>query len=182
MFIAKDIVQLPSWLRRLWAGFNVRPDGGVSEELIAAPSACRTKRHAGLRKHFCRKALSQLQDVANEKLEIELFRSHELVSELLERAHRFRAVDENGLFSLAKDLNRLIVERIDSGALRTHITPPNGEKWGSLKLLENLLALKYKNGFARKLLTPLVGVNELRVADAPPAKWRYRECFQYGRS
>ena len=30
---ASDIADLPDWLQVAWAGFNVRPEGGVSQEL-----------------------------------------------------------------------------------------------------------------------------------------------------
>jgi hypothetical protein len=46
------------------------------------------------------------------------------------------------------------------------VSPPKGEKWGSVKSLENLLASKIDPEKARSLLTPLVGIYELRHADA----------------
>ena len=33
---AKDVVLLPEWQQRIWAGHNVGPEGGVSEELLAS--------------------------------------------------------------------------------------------------------------------------------------------------
>jgi hypothetical protein len=33
---AKDIALLPDWQQRIWAGYNVPPDGKVSEELLAS--------------------------------------------------------------------------------------------------------------------------------------------------
>ena len=44
--------------------------------------------------------------------------------------------------------------------------PPKNTKWGSLKTIENLLALKMPQEEARKTLSPFVGVYELRHGDA----------------
>ena len=33
---AKDIGELPEWQQQIWAGYNIGPDGGVSEELLAS--------------------------------------------------------------------------------------------------------------------------------------------------
>jgi hypothetical protein len=33
---AKDVALLPEWQQRIWAGHNVGPEGGVSEELLAS--------------------------------------------------------------------------------------------------------------------------------------------------
>lgn len=44
--------------------------------------------------------------------------------------------------------------------------PPKDTKWGSLKSLENLLALRIKESSARKIIGPLVGIHKLRHADA----------------
>jgi len=33
---AKDIGLLPEWQQRIWAGYNVGPDGKVSKELLAS--------------------------------------------------------------------------------------------------------------------------------------------------
>jgi hypothetical protein len=33
---AKDIALLPDWQQKIWAGYNIGPDGKVSEELLAS--------------------------------------------------------------------------------------------------------------------------------------------------
>ena len=69
-------------------------------------------------------------------------------------------------FSLAKDLARLTADAIDTAAIQKVVAPPKGEKWGSLKSLEALIALKVGPARAHTLLGPLFGVYELRQADA----------------
>ncbi len=80
--------------------------------------------------------------------------------------HRFRATDKAGLLSLAKDLARLVADRIDVNVLRKIVAPPAGEKWGSLKSLEKALASKIEPERAAAIVAPLFGMYELRLGDA----------------
>ena len=174
---AKDVVELPGWLQRVWAGHNVRPEGGVSEELLA--SQVRAEPAETLSPEaFVGRTLLQFEEVAREKLAPGVLRAHDKVGDLLRVAHRFRSVNEEGLLALAKDLCRLIVDRIDPGVLQTVVKPPKGEKWGSLKSLEKVLASKIEPSLARAMLAPLVGVYELRLADAHLPSAEYEGAFE----
>ena len=95
-----------------------------------------------------------------------MFREHEHFKTLLARTHRFRAVDQAGFFSLAKDVARLTADSIDTRALQRKAPPPQGEKWGSLKTLEHVLANHSDAARAFSVLGPLHGVYNLRQADA----------------
>ena len=99
-------------------------------------------------------------------MKITLRRQHDYVAELIPRIHRFRAIDRKGLFALAKDLARITADDIDKRKLQAIVAPPKGECWGSLKSLEKVLATKIDPANARSMLGPLVGVYELRLADA----------------
>ena len=85
---------------------------------------------------------------------------------MLARTHRFRSTDQAGFFALSKDVARLTADSIDGAALQTIVGPPGGEKWGSLKSLEKVLASKTSSEEARRLLGPLVGTYDLRQGDA----------------
>ena len=50
--------------------------------------------------------------------------------------------------------------------LQAIVGPPKGKHWRSLKSLEKVLATKIDPADAREMLGPLVGVYELRLADA----------------
>jgi len=76
------------------------------------------------------------------------------------------AIDEKGLFSLAKDIARIIVDDIDIGSGQKIAISPKNTKLGSLKTIESLLALKITSEDARKILSTIVGVYELRHDDA----------------
>ena len=162
---AKDVALLPEWQQRVWAAHNVNPDGKLSEELKASQVDARPEpTHAP--EALLTEALGRLQTLAQAKLKITLRRQHDYVTELIPRIHRFRATDRTGLFALAKDLARITADDIDERQLQTIVAPPKDEGWGSLKSLEKMLATKIDSADARKMLGPLVGVYELRLADA----------------
>jgi len=162
---AKDIAFLPEWQQRIWAAHNVGPEGKLSEELqasqvYAAPATTKAP------EAFLERALDELQAIGREKLGISILRQHAFVAELLPRIHRFRAIDREGLFSLAKDVARITADDIDEKALQTVVVPPKGERWGSLKSLEKVLATKIPADEARRMLSALAGIYDLRLADA----------------
>jgi len=162
---AKDIAYLPEWQQKAWSGYNISPEGKVSEELLASQVKAipaNTQAPEG----FLAKGLSRLNHLAEAKLGITLIRQHDQIPDLIASAHRFRATDKEGLFALAKDLARLTADSIDAAALQKLVAPPKGTKWGSLKSLENLLATRIDPNHARAILSPLVGIYELRHADA----------------
>ena len=162
---AKDIALLSNWEQRKWAGFNVGPDGKVSKELLnsqmrAAPAQTQAP------EDYLRRAY----DAANEEfLRLtgrRLFGSHQAIDELFFRAHRFRALDRNGLFELAKDLARITVESVDGTGLNTIVGSPKGLTSGSIRHLEAALTTLLDPTEAREITAVLVGINELRQADA----------------
>ena len=161
---AKDIALLPEWQQRIWCGYNVGPEGGVSEELMdsqvrAYPADTQAP------EAFLEEGLTLLNQLAVQKLGFPLLKQHDQIPELILRSHRFRAVDKSGLLALAKDLARLTADSLDAAAMQKVIAPPKGEKWGSLKSLEKMLATKFPDR-ARAALTRLVGIYDLRLSDA----------------
>jgi hypothetical protein len=162
---AKDIALLPEWQQRVWGGFNVGPEGGVSAELLAAQVEAEPA-DTQAPEAFLPWALRTLDKTAAAKFGHRFFREHDQQADLLRRSHRFRATDIQGLFSLAKDIARLTADSIDTASLQHVVKPPKTEKWGSLKTVEKLLALKIGAASASTLMQPLFGAYELRLADA----------------
>jgi hypothetical protein len=107
-----------------------------------------------------------LNDVVQKEFGFKLIRSHEHYEALAKGVHRFRSTDQAGFFSLAKDIVRLTADSIDSSAIQKVVNVPKGEKWGSLRSLQALVALRDGREKARELVGPLVGAYELRLADA----------------
>lgn len=107
-----------------------------------------------------------LNELSGQRLGFELIRAHDQVPEILQRTHRFRAVDRNGLFALAKDIARLTADSIDASAIHDFLELPKEDRPRSLKSLERLIATKVGAAKARLFMGPLVGAYELRHGDA----------------
>lgn len=173
---AKDVGLLPEWQQQIWAGYNVSPEGGVSGELLASqvranPASTQAP------EEFLKIGVEQINKYAQKNINITLFRMHESVPDLLKKTHRFRAIDEAGLYALAKDITRLIVDNLDAAAMHTVVSPTEKTKWGSLKSLEKLLASKIDSEKARSMISSLVGIYELRHADAHLPSSKIEEAF-----
>jgi len=162
---AKDIAFLPEWQQRLWVGFNVGPEGGVSEELLAA-QAQGEPADTQAPEEYLPKVIELINSVGIKDFGVRLFREHEQFASILSRTHRFRSMDWTGFCSLAKDLARLTADSLDQSVLQKIAGPSKDEKLRSLKLLEKVLALRVGATRARSLLGPLHGVYNLRHADA----------------
>jgi len=67
---------------------------------------------------------------------------------------------------LAKGLTKAVIDRIDVKLLHRIVSPPKGQNWRSIKSLEEVLADLIGGSKARSMLSPFVGIYELRLADA----------------
>ncbi len=167
---AKDIRYSSSWQQQIWAGFNVTPEGGVSRELLMAQAEGEPA-ETQAPEPFLVTAIRMLNRNSAELFGFEVIRPHPEYERLIRLAHRFRAVDEAGFYALAKDLARMTADSLDVAGLQKIVPVPKGEKRGSLKSLESVLATRLPTKTAHSLMTPLFGVYELRHADAhlPPS-------------
>lgn len=162
---AKDVALQPEWLQRVWAGFNVSPEGKVSAELFSAqgegiPAPTKPP------EPFLPIGVAVLNKAFRNRFSIPLFRPHTDSEEAFKYCHRFRALSPSGLYGLAKDMVRVVVEHIDTSALHKIVTPPRDEKLGSLKSLEKVLAMLIGEERAHAAVGPLHGMYNLRLADA----------------
>lgn len=162
---AKDIGRLPSWQQQIWSAHNAAPEGGIGKELHASqvkaePASTQAP------ERFLKRVINEINTASEKQFNTKFFRGHQSIDEIITTINRFRAVDDKGLFSLAKDIARIIVDDIDLESLQKIAVPPKGIKCGSLKTLENLLAVKIPKEKAREITAPFVGVYELRHGDA----------------
>ena len=162
---AKDIAFLPLWQQIIWSGFNVAPDGGVGGELLASQAEGRPA-DTRAPEAFLLRAREQLDHAVQKRFGKKAFRGHDKVSEIASRCHRFRSLDLAGLFALAKDLALITADDIDQRQLQEIVPPKPGEKLGSLKSLERLIAKVTDESFARTSLSTLFHIYDLRLADA----------------
>jgi hypothetical protein len=167
---AEDVAGLDEWEQRVWAGYNVAPDGGIGDELHASQVAAEP---AGTEapEAWLARARAQLDQAFMRRWGAQLFAPHKDIDAVLARCHRFRARDEAGFLGLAKDLARVTFDDFNIGALHA-IAPPLGKEGrGSIRSLERVLTTVVPAEQARALLGVLAGVNELRHGDAhlPPS-------------
>ena len=167
---AKDIGNSHTWQQQIWAGFNVPPDGKVSRELLMAQAEgvpARTQAPEA----FLKISIENLNEISKSRFACEVIRRHADYERLLRSIHRFRAIDEHGFYALAKDIARITADSIDSNALQKIVPVPTGQKRGSLKSLESVLASVINPSDAVTIMAPLFGAYDLRLADAhlPPS-------------
>ena len=177
---AKDVAYLPDWLQRVWAGFNVGPEGKVSAELFSAqgegiPAGTKAP------EPFLPRGVKILDDAFTKRFGKPLFRVHINSEAAFKPCHRFKALSESGLYGLAKELVRAIIEHIDIAVLREIVTPPQNEKWASLKSLEKVLAIVTGDKWAHAALGPLHGIYNLRLADAHVASEDLEKAYALAR-
>lgn len=162
---AKDICYLPEWQQRLWAGFNVGPEGGVSKELMDSQAVGKPS-NTKAPEFYLGDALKSLNEIIKMKYGIEAFRPHIDIDKIVKSCQRFRAINFNGLLSLAKDIARITADSLDKKELQKVLNLPDKEKLGSLKSLEKLIAVSADENRARTIMGPLFGIYYLRLADA----------------
>ena len=162
---AKDVALEPEWLQRVWAGFNVSPEGKVSAELFSA-QAGGVPASTQAPEPFLPVGIAILNDAFTKRFGTPLFRPHTDPAAVFKSCHRFKALSEAGLYGLAKDLVRVVVEHIKTAALHKVVAPPDKEVWRELKSLEKVLATVIGEKSAKELLGPLHGIYNLRLADA----------------
>jgi hypothetical protein len=177
---APDVARLPVWQQRIWAAYNVTPEGKVSRELLSAQMETKVAKTFAPEKALP-EMLEVLDNLFKVRIGVPLFRPHTLTPELFSSIQRFRALESKGLFALAKDIIRLTADRIDTEALQRVTPPPKGEKWGSLKSLEKYLATIIPAKDARELMTPLFGVYDLRIADSHLPPTEMKQAFEMAR-
>lgn len=162
---AKDVALLPEWLTRLWAGFNVGPEGKVSEELLSA-QAQGVPARTQAPEPFLPIGVGVLDNAFKQRFGAVMFRPYTDPQSVFSPCHRFRALTKSGLYGLAKEVVRVVIEHIDVATLNRIVPPPCNERWGSLKSLEKVLASVRGERSARAALGPLQGIYNLRLADA----------------
>lgn len=159
---AKDIYLLPDFHKRIWQAHNILPDGCPSQELWEAQMRGRPAKTNAPEADFF-SALACLEKVSTERLGSPLLRHHDFVPSLYRYIHRFRDENMQGLCALAKDIDKLITERINTKLLECHAPPPD-KNFRSIRRLIHFLDSIGSDG--RQITAPLIGINTLRQGDA----------------
>ena len=174
---AKDISYLRDWQQQVWAGYNIGPDGGVSKELLKSQAEGQPS-HTIAPEAYLEAALEKMNEAIRAAFGVVAIRPHAETQNIMRKCHRFRATTFDGLLELAKDLARLSADSIDKGQLQMVLTLANKDKLGSLKTLEKLLALKVNDQLAGRIMGPLYGIYDLRLADAHLASRKLTDALE----
>jgi len=161
---AYDIARLSVWERRIWVAHNIKPNGGVSAELLKAQQECRVA-DTKAPENLIGEAINWLRGCCEEKYQVDICKEHHEIEEIATRLHRFRAIDENGLRGLGKDIVKFTIERFDKKALK-QILKLKKSDLGTLKLLQLILTSVTSEEFSKNHMAPLFGAYDLRGSDA----------------
>lgn len=174
---AYDIARLPSWEQHLWAAHNAVPEGKVSSELLDSQvKAQPASTHAVEELLF--EVMSMLENGFKQEFNVSIF-SHDLDRiEALKKISRFESKDQASLLRLAKEIVRVFSDRLNVKELRTLSAHANKDKFGSNKLLQDILSQKVGEDTARKVFGPIVGAYDMRVGDAHPTSSKIDEALE----
>lgn len=162
---ASDIARLATWEQKIWAAYNVLPEGKVSSELLLAQvNAQVAPTHAA--EFLLFKSIEMLETSFKNKYDIDLFLNKIDETQLTNEISRFSSTDQTSLLRLAKELIRIFSERLNKSALRDLSTHPKKKELGSNKLLEDILAQKIGTDEARKVFGVIAGTYDMRIGDA----------------
>ncbi|NMY07245.1 hypothetical protein HBO38_02110 [Pseudomonas veronii] len=164
---AYDIARLAAWEQHVWAAHNVPPDGKVSGELLAAQVKTQpASTHAVEELFFV--SMRMLERGFESRFGASLF-NHEVNDEsAMQQVSRFHSRDQASLLRLAKEIVRVLSDRLNVRELRKLSSHAEKDKLGSNKLLQDVLARKVGEERARQVFGPIVGAYDLRVGDAHP--------------
>lgn len=167
---AKDVAALPNWQQQIMAAHSVLPEGGVSAELLASQVHAEP---ANTRAPEVRlsTAVDRLNEVTSRIWGSPVIKLDTHADEALRACHRFRVLTEEDLYSLAKDVTRVVIEQLDLDLLLSH-SPPLGQKEtkpGSRTALQRAIATQVGPEAARTMMGPLAGLYDLRLNDAHAA-------------
>lgn len=164
---AYDIARLAAWEQHVWAAHNVPPDGKVSGELLA--SQVRTEpasTHAVEELLFV--SMRMLEKGFESRFGVNLF-NHQIDDDsAMQQVSRFHCRDQASLLRLAKEIIRVLSDRLNVRELRKLSSHTEKDKFGSNKLLQDVLAKQVGEERARQVFGSIVGAYDLRVGDAHP--------------
>lgn len=174
---AYDIARLAAWEQHVWAAHNVPPEGKVSRELLDAQVKTQpASTHAVEEGLFF--SMRLLERGFRERFGVDLF-NHDIEDEsAMQLISRFHSKDQASLLRLAKEIIKVLSDRLSVRELRKLATHPEKDKLGSNKLLQDILARQVGDDRARQVLGPVVGAYDLRVGDAHPTGSRIGDALK----
>ncbi len=158
---SKEIAKLSESQKRICIGAYAVPQGEISKDLLMIHEGKNLSNNLSPEKKLL-EAKGKIDFIFNLKFGYKLFREYSKLTSNQYKVHRFISISEDGLCLLAKEIYKLLIEHINKVNLKKiYIT---SESINSIKLIENILNRLDLDG--RKMTSVLVGLYELRLADA----------------
>ena len=174
---ARDIARLATWEQKIWAAYNILPEGKVSSELLSAQVKAQVApTHAAEVLLF--KSMELLEDGFKNQYNVDLFLNKIEETQFTNEISRFLSTDHASLLRLAKELIRVFSERINKSELKKLSTHPKKKDLGSNKLLEDILAQKIGTDEAREIFGVIVGTYDMRIGDAHPTSSKISDALK----
>ncbi len=174
---AYDIARLAPWEQHIWAAHNVVPDGKVSNELLAAQVKVQPASTYAV-EDILFKAIKMLDEGFRQKFNVSIYTQDIDYDAAMQIISRFASNDLASLLKLAKELVRVFGDRLNVRELRKLAIHAEKEKFGSNKLLQNILAQKVGDEKAHLVFGPIVGVYDMRVGDAHPTSKKIKDALR----
>lgn len=171
---AYDITFLPEYHKKIWAAYNISPEGKVCKELLmsqvdANPAITLAPEAVLFR------IVDALDAKFKAKYGMNLFRQHNYQENINLKIHRFLVLNKEDIFKLSKELTKFIIERMDYDNLNKLI-PKELHKVGTIKKLENILNILGLKG--REMTSVLVGVYDLRQGETHLPSSDFSDAFK----
>ena len=164
--LAKDIVRLPLWQQELWKGYNVPPEGGVSEELLMSQMKCEPAETESVEDLFV-KMLYNVSEGFKWLTHQNLLQGVPTTDNMRRKINRFAVQQDDDVFGLAKEIVKVTAESFNVAVLRSLLVlEGDKKKFGTLKLFQEFLGKYVQQDVAYKIMSPLFNLYELRLADA----------------
>jgi hypothetical protein len=177
---AQDIARLELWHQKIWHSQNITPDGGVGQELGAAQiksEPADTRPPEAMARIFVEKIAKDFET----KFKVAIFGESELSESDWQKISRFAVFDDASLLRLAKEIHRVFGDRLNKKNLLLIASPDVKNELGTLKLLEKICADVIGESNARKLMSPMFGIYDLRIGDAHPTSSKIEDAFELSR-
>lgn len=174
---AYDIARLATWEQKIWAAYNVLPEGKVSAELLSAQVKAQVApTYAAEVLLF--KSMELLEKGFKNKYNINLFLNKIEKIQFSSEISRFSSIDQASLLRLAKEVIRVFSERLNKSELKKLSTHPKKKDLGSNKLLEDILAQKIGTDKAHEIFGVIAGVYDMRIGDAHPTSSKISDALK----
>jgi hypothetical protein len=162
----KDVSLLPYWFQKILFPHNVTPEGGIGEELYMTQVRAWFVDSESPEKSVI-ESLLRLNSIAEKHHGSALLKDLPSQAELSRIAHRFYTGSLDEVCLMAKELNKIVVERLNREFLDSLLSEKQlaaAKGFGSIKRLALILDGLGQDG--RAVTRPLVGIYDLRQGDA----------------